>query len=164
MGGISLSVDQLALEYVEGAIAAESDGKALKRDLGLNLKSAVEPALPVIRGELMSMGGHIAAEPPLRSSVANALSSSVRYSGNNPGVRVQISRKGMPRGFADAARKINRGSWSHPLWGRAGTSVTQQGVEGFFDNPLHDRQPEMRAAVVTALEAMAQRIADRAKG
>jgi len=163
MAGL-ITVDQQALEFVEGAISLEADGKQLKKEFGTNLKAAVEPILPVIRSELMTMGGNIPVEPPLRTTVANAMSSRVRYSGNSPGVRVQISRKGMPRGFDDAARKINQGAWLHPLWGREGTAIMQLGVSDFFDGPLRAGQPEMREAVVAALEAMAQRIADRAGG
>jgi hypothetical protein len=161
---IQLSLDQLALEFVEGALAEEQDGKQLKRELGEQLKLAVEPALPIIRGELMTMGGTLPASPPLRTSVIGAMSTKVRYSGAAPGVRVAISRKGMPRGFTDAARRINRGSWSHPVYGRSGSSVTQQGVEGFFDRPLEDRVDEMRRGVEQAVEAMAQRIASRSSG
>jgi hypothetical protein len=161
---IELSLDQLALEFVEGAIAEEQDGKRLKRDFGEQLKLAVEPALPIIRGELMSMGGTLPTSPPLRTSVIAAMSTKVRYSGASPGVRVAISRKGMPRGFTDAARKINQGAWLHPLWGREGTAVTQLGVDDFFDRPLRDRRPEMRDAIERAVEAMAQRIASRSSG
>lgn len=156
---IELSLDQLALERIDLAMKQEQDGKQLKRDLGKQLKQAVEPAIPAIRSELMSMGGAISVQPGLRVSVAMALKTAVRYSGPAPGVRVSISRKGMPRGFSDAARRINQGAWLHPLWGRSGTAIMQVGVEGFFDRPLKERQPEMREAVEQAIEAMAQRIA-----
>lgn len=152
---------QRALEYVEGALSLEEDGKQLKRDLGQELKRAVEPALPVIRGELMAMGGDIVAEPPLRVTVANALTTRVRYSGPAPGVRVAISRRGMPRGFDDAARKINQGAWLHPVFGRPGSAVAQVGADDFFDRPLRNRREEMRRAVERAVEDMAERIARR---
>jgi hypothetical protein len=161
---INLTLDQLALEYVEGAIAEEQDAKQLKRELGEQLKEAVEPAIPIIRGELMSMGGSIPVSPPLRLAVSNALTTKVRYSGPAPGVRVAIGRKGMPRGFDDAARKINQGAWLHPLWGREGSAVMQTGVNDFFDGPLQDRVDEMRAGVERAVEQMAQRLAARAGG
>jgi hypothetical protein len=157
-----LTLDQSALDRVEAALTFEEDGKALKRDLGQQLKQAVEPALPVIRSELMSMGGALDVQPGLRVSVGSALKSAVRYSGPAPGVRVSVSRKGMPRGFTSAPQRINQGAWSHPLWGRPGTSVGQAGVAGFFDRPLHDREGEMRDAVRQAIENMAQRIAARA--
>jgi hypothetical protein len=159
---IELSLDQLALERVEAALQFEEDGKALKRDLGRELKRAVEPVLPVIAAELMSLGGALDVQPGLRVSVIHAMSAKVRYSGNSPGVRVAISRKGMPRGFTDAARRINQGAWLHPLWGRAGSAIMQVGVDEFFDRPLRNAQPEMREAVQLAVRAMAERIARRA--
>ena len=160
---IDLSLDQLALERVEAAITFEEDAKALKRDFGTQLKDAVEPAIPEIRGELMTLGGgsfHV--EPGLRNAVSMQLKSAVRYSGPAPGVRVAIGRKGMPRGFTDAARKINQGAWLHPLWGRSGSAIMQVGVSDFFDRPLHAREPEMRVAIEQAIENMAERIARRA--
>lgn len=157
-----LTLDQRALDRVEAALTFEQDGKALKRDFGVQLKQAVEPAIPEIRSELMSMGGTLSVQPGLRVSVGNALKTAVRYSGPAPGVRVSIGRKGMPRGFTDAARRINQGAWSHPLWGREGTSVVQSGVTDFFDRPLREHRAEMRRGVVEAIERMAERIARNA--
>lgn len=154
-----LTLDQFKLEQLEAALSFEADGKQLKRDLGTQLREAIEPALPIVVGELMAMGGDITPLPPLRAAVAGALSTKVRYSGPAPGVRVAISRKGMPRGFADAARKINRGEWTHPVYGRG--SVTQTGRRGFFDDTLNARRDEMRRAVEQAVESMAKRIASR---
>jgi hypothetical protein len=160
MGMISL--DQLALERVEAAITYEQDAKELKRDFGTQLRQAVEPAIPEIRSGLMSMGGAISVEPGLRTSVSSALKTAVRYSGPAPGVRVSIGRKGMPRGFTDAARRINQGAWLHPLWGREGTAIMQIGVDDFFDRPLKDHAPEYREGIQRAIEQMAERIAARA--
>lgn len=157
-----LTLEQDKLESVVLALQQEEDGKQLKRDLGQQLKEAVEPALPIIRGELMAMGGSVVAEPGLRTSVASAMSTRVRYSGSSPGVRVAISRKGMPRGFTDAARRINQGEWGHPVFGRAGSEVTQRGAYQFFDRPLQDRKEEMRRAVEQALDQLAERLSRRA--
>lgn len=155
-----LSFEQFKLEQLEAALQFEADGKALKRDLGARLAEAVEPALPIVRSELMAMGGDMGVSPPLRAAVSNALTIKVRYSGAAPGVRVAISRRGMPRGFQDAARRINQGEWSHPVYGRG--SVTQTGRKGFFDNTLNDRREEMREAIEKALQDMAERISKRA--
>lgn len=161
MAGDFLSVEQDKLESVILALNEEADAKQLKKDFGAELREAVEPALPVIRSELMAMGGTIAASPPLRVTVANALTTKVRYTGASPGVRVAISRKGMPRDFTDAARRINQGAWLHPVFGRVNSDTTQIGAIDFFDRPLQNRRQEMREAVDRAIEAMAQRIAGR---
>lgn len=160
---VHLSLDQQALEAIDSVLTYELDGKQLKKDLAVNLRAAVEPALPVIRGELMAMGSAgPGVSPPLRATVLNNLSAKTRFSGDNPGVRVAISRRGMPRGFTDAARRLNRDEgWSHPLWGRPATSVQQIGAPGYFDRPLEERVDEMRDAVVQAVQDMADRIAGR---
>lgn len=158
-----LTLDQQSLEAIDSVMMFEQDGKQLKRDLGKNLREAVEPALPIIRGELMAMGSAgPGVSPPLRTTVLNNLSAKTRFTGDNPGVRVAISRRGMPRGFTDAARRLNRDEgWTHPLWGRNGSSVHQVGAPGFFDRPLEERQEEMRRAIVQAVQDMADRIAGR---
>lgn len=157
-----LSVEQDKLESLMLRIAEETDARQLKRDLSEQLQQAVEPALPIIRGELMAMGGAVTASPPLRATVAAGLKTKVRSSGASPGVRVSIGRKGMPRGFEDAARRINQGAWLHPIFGRPGSAITQIGAVDFFDRPLQNRREELRKAVEQALDDMAARIAGRA--
>lgn len=154
-GGGLLTVDQTKLRAVAAKLMSQDNGRKLKAAFGKELRIAVEPALPVIRTELMQMGGSIISDPPLRQAVADNLSSNVRTTGNSPGVRVRIARKSMPRGFDNAARRINAGQWSHPVYGRAGTSVTQTGRRGFFDDPLQARKDEMRRAIAAALDSWA---------
>jgi hypothetical protein len=161
---LQLTVEQDAFDRVLFAVSQEADGKRLKRELVRNMRDAIEPALDEIRGDLMSMAtpGGFETSPALRTSVLNQLETAVRTSGGSPGVRVRIKRRGMPRGFDDAARALNRdGGWSHPAWGRSGTSVEQVGVPGYFDRPLEARADELRAAVADALQEMAERIARR---
>lgn len=153
-----ITLDQDRLRSLAAKLMAQDNGAKLKRAFVKELRPAIEPALPVIRGELMAMGGSLTAEPPLRATVAAGLSTSVRTTGAYPGVRVQIGRKGMPRGFANAARRINDGQWTHPVYGRGG-SAEQAGARGFFDDPLNARRAEMREAIVAALDDWAGTIA-----
>jgi hypothetical protein len=152
-----ITLDQERLRTLAARLMDHENGAKLKRQMVKDLKPALEPALPVIRGELMAMGGSLTAEPALRATVAANLSTSVRTTGDAPGVRVAISRKGMPRGFANAARRINDGQWAHPVYGRG--SVEQRGARGFFDDPLNARREEMRSAIAAALDSWADSIA-----
>jgi hypothetical protein len=161
---IDLSVDQAALEGVATALRYEQDGKQLRKDLVTNLKAAVEPALPVIRSGLMTMSTHSRVTPALRTVVLSKLKVTTRTTGDRAGVRVAIGKAGMPRGFKNAPRRLNKPEgWRHPLFGRRDKPwVAQRGAPGYFDRPLEERQDEMRAAVVQAVQDMSERIARRA--
>lgn len=150
----AFSLEQKQLYEIGERLAAASAPAKLKRQFGAGLKEAVEPALPIIRGDVMTMGSYLSGAPPLRAAVAGALKTNVRYGGDSPGVRVSIGSAGMPRGFKMAARRINRGSWTHPVYGRPNSDVTQRGKQGFFDDPLQARRDELRRAIVRALESI----------
>lgn len=156
---MTFTLEQKSLYVLGERISAASNPAKLKRSFGAGLKEAIAPALPVIQAEVMAMGGGIVSEPPLRAAVAGALKTNVRYTGDAPGVRVFIGRTGMPRGFTMAARRINRGEWTHPVYNRPNSDVIQRGKRGFFDDPLQARRDELRKAIERALENIGEEIA-----
>lgn len=170
---IDLTAEQAALEGLATALRYEEDGKALRKDLARELRAAVEPAIPVIKAGVMAMtrtAGGAAVSPSLTTTVASKVRIGTRLTGDRAGVRVSIGRSGMPRGFANAPKRINSAKgWRHPVprRGKGGSVsepvwVTQKGVPGYFDRPLEDRRDEMRAAVVKAVQEMSERVARRA--
>ncbi|MDM4722748.1 hypothetical protein QTQ03_25280 [Micromonospora sp. WMMA1363] len=160
---IELSVDQQALQALGRALKAEADGKHLRRDLAQSLRDALQPALGEIRSGLMAMpaSGAIPTEGgPLRTEVLKHLKAEARLSGRSTGARVRIKKRG-PRGFALAARRLNRKrGWRHRVYGRD-VWVRQIGKPKYFDDPLTERRSEYRAAVLAAMNATAARIAAR---
>lgn len=147
------------------ALKAESDGNKLRRDLAKRLRQTMEPVTAEIRSGLMAMpsSGTIPTEGgPLRTEVLKHLKVEARFSGRATGVRVRIKKRG-PRGFALAARRLNRKKgWRHRVYGRD-VWVRQIGKIGYFDDPIEEKAPESRRAVLEAMNETAKRIADRAR-
>lgn len=167
--GVELSVEQQAIQQVGRALRGEADGKALRKELIGELKTAVEPGVAAVSGKLRSMPHTSAAQgrggasgPPLGTYLAARVKATVRLSGRSTGVRVRIAQTAKLRGFALAARRLNRQSWRHRVFG-GDVWVTQQSpMPEFFDQTLAAGKGTYRAAVLRALEAMARRIAGRA--
>lgn len=163
-----LSTDQESILGLAEALKFEDNGRALRRDLTKAMRRAVEPALPEIRSGLMGMrtAGLDRVSPQLRSTVLRQLKVKVSLSGS-PRVRVSISKTGMPRGFANAPKRLNsEKGWRHPVPRRRRRDgslseqqwVTQHGAPGYFDNPLKQRREDYRRAVMDAVEQMRDRI------
>lgn len=159
-----LSVDQQALQAVAKAIKAETDGKQLRKDLIAEIKSAVEPATQAVQGKLRSIPSRTSANPSpaMGSYLASRVKPSVRLAGRSTGIRVRIQKTPRLRGFAFAARRLNRKSWRHRVFGRDVWVEQTSPIPGFFDETLGADKAKYRKAVIDALEKMAQRIAERA--
>lgn len=161
---ITLKVDAGDLKALTARLRQQADGKELRKELVRNLRSAMAPAVSDARGAAMGLpGGHVAADgQPLRAAIAASIVPEVRAGGKTPGVRVKAKKSRMPRGFALAARRMNRGrGWRHPVFGRASVSVHQEGLPGWFDNVFKGRKPAFRMAVIKAMENTAKKITRR---
>jgi hypothetical protein len=156
---LDLTAEQESILGVAEAIKYETDGRRLRRDLVKELKRAIEPALPEIRSGLMGMStaGLGTVSPRLRTAVLRKLTIKTSLSGT-PRVRVSISKRGMPRGFNNAPKRLNRSrGWRHPVFGQD-VWVSQRGEPDYFDRPLRQRRDEARQAVQDAVEAMRERV------
>lgn len=159
-----LSVDQQAVQKVAKALRAESDGKTLRKELMAELKTAVAPGVAAVQGKLRAIPHRsgAAGSPALGSYLASRVKPSVRLSGRSTGVKVRIGQTPNLRGFKMAARRLNRKSWRHPVFGDTKTWVTQQSpIPGYFDETLARDRGTYRAAVIRALEKMARKLAAR---
>lgn len=160
---VEYTVDQQAIHAISAAMKAEADGKALRRDLLREMREVGKPLVPVLQAAVRSLPdvSPAAAAPPLRDAVARQITVGARMSGRYTGLKVTVGTKRDPRGFRFAGRRMNsRRGWKHPVFG-TDTWVEQQGRQ-WFEPPIVERQWEMQAAVMAAVEAMARRIADRA--
>jgi hypothetical protein len=80
-----------------------------------------------------------------------------RLTGRVAGVRVRATKKGMPRNFANAPKRINAKQFRHQVFGKGW--VTQIGAPGFFDDPLRRDHVKYRLACRTAMDEMAAKLA-----
>lgn len=133
------------------ALKATGD-KGLKREVMRALKQAGKPLSPKVksaaRRDLPRRGG-------LGDIVAkSSVTTSVRFSGKNPGVRIVGSRKGL------SLPQIDAGTIRRPTFGRA-PWVNQRVKPGWFTETIRDEAPAVRREVVDVLDDMAKRLEKR---
>lgn len=61
----------------------------------------------------------------LRKSIANSINAIIRYQGADVGVRIRAQSSKMPPGMQRLPQLTNKGSWTHPILGKAPGSVRQ---------------------------------------
>lgn len=160
---IKIEEERNNLQGLARALAAETDGKALKRDLAKQLRQVIQPLRAQVLRRLMSIGGSAHSGTGLREAVGRQTRAGVRFSGRNTGVNLVQKARGMPRGFNMAGRALNREEGWNPT-SLGGTQVHQQATPvEWFDEPTQQSTREARRAVAQALEDMAERIANRAR-
>lgn len=169
---VSLTLDQHQLVKLRRALAAESDGKALRKDLIKDLREAALPGVPKLQAAVRQIPdvSPAAAEPTLREAVASQITVAVALGGKNPGVKFRVAGKAKVRGFRFAGRRLNApDGWRHPVFGEASNGqaarpwVRQVGNSGerWFEPTVLRDKDQYREAVRAALEKVARRIASR---
>lgn len=159
-----LTVDQHALQALRKACLAEEDGKALRKELANNLKDAVHPGVSAVQGKLRAIpSSRASGSPALGSYLAARVKPQVRLTGRSTGVAIRIGKTPKLRGFAMAARRLNRQKWRHRVFGKDVWVEQESPIEGYFDETLQAHKAEYREAVIKALESMARRIAERVR-
>lgn len=146
------------------AMRQEADGKRLRKDMIRNLRVAVAPAVNEVRSAVRALpsDGGPRDGAALRQTVAQKVRPEVRLTGRSPGVSIKAKKRGMPRGFVNAPKRLNSATgWRHPVW-KTGAWVRQVvNRPGWFDQTLKRRRERYRVAVSAAVEQMARRIAAR---
>jgi hypothetical protein len=158
---VSVSVD--GIQALGRALSAEADGKALRKELAKNMRGALNPAADRAKTGIMSMRseGHTAG-PGLRTAIAKKIRPEVKLGGRWTGARVKAKKTPGLRGFANAPKRTQRpGGWHTKDWN--GSWRTQVGKFDWFDRAMAGRDDVYKQAVLEAMEAMARRIADRAR-
>ena len=158
-GGYVLHVDQKQIQVVAKAMRAELDGKELRKDLIRTMKAAAAPMVTDLKAAIAMPGA--AAGPSITAEVARAIKPTVRLAGRDTGVGVKAGNTSV-RGFRKAAKAFNLRGWRHPVYGGPAW-VAQTGRPGWFDTTTAGHRDALHAAVMTAVEDMARRIAARSR-
>lgn len=158
--GMGVSVE--GIQALGRALAAEEDGKALRKELAANLRGALQPAADLARGNIMGMRSvHGAgAGPGLRQAIAKKIRPEIKLGGRWTGARVKAKKTPNIRGFRNAPKRTQKvGGWRTKSWD--GTWRVQVGKFDWFDRAMRGRDEVYRRRVLDAMEAMARRIAER---
>ncbi len=142
---------------------AEADGKKLRRDLGKELRKAAQPIVLDARSNILALPSSTRGQRvPLRATIAREVKVQTRWSGNSTGVRIRVGKRKMPRGFKNAPKRLNSGrGWRHPVFGDYETWVQQVGRPSWFHDATRGHRPEVRKAVLRAMNAALVRIAGK---
>lgn len=145
------------LARVAKALQQEGDaGKGFRRDLQSGLVKATKPVRKDLKAAIpdaLPRRGGLAAKVSSDSSFALATS---KNHGAAVGVRIQGKRRGLRGG---SLRRFNSGTVRHPVFGRdAWVSQTAGVSKGFLDRAFAKSQPEIKKAVLSAIETTKNRI------
>jgi hypothetical protein len=160
---IELTVEQSKVVKLGKLLKKESDGAKLKRDLGVNIRAAVEPGVAAVKSKLQAIPrSGPSKNPPLGGYLAARVKVRLRFTGRSAGVAVRIQQTPNLRGFKMAARRLNRTQWRHPVYGNKENWATQiSPIPGYFDETLSKYKAEYTAAVLAACRKMAMRLGER---
>lgn len=161
---LSFAIGSDDLARLTKILKQEADGKALRKELAANLRKASEPARDAARSSIMEMStaGLDHEGEPLREAISRRIVTEARLSGRSTGAKVKAKRKGMPRSFEHAAKRLNRESFRHRVFGRD-VWVQQTGKPRWFDDAMKANRDKWRAAVIEAMNHTAARIARKVR-
>lgn len=159
---IELTVDQTKLIKLAKLMKAEADSVKLKADLVTFIHEAAEPGVSAVQGKLRAMPNNgVESSPALGSYLAARVKPSVRMSGKSAGVSIRIPFTPQLRGFKLAARRLNKVSWRHKVYGNEVWVRQESPIPGFFDETLSRYKEAYAAAVWKACQRQAMRLGER---
>lgn len=130
-------------------------GKGLRKELLREIRAGAKPLVTDARAAILAMPAKGPESTGLRARIAKQIKVRVRLAGKRTGVRISIGQ--VPDGYY-LPRRINKGSWKHPVHGDQETWVEQSGKKGWFDNTLTKGAPKVRVRLLTAMRNVANRI------
>lgn len=159
---IELTVDQSKLVKLSRLMKAESNKAVLRAELISALKAIAEPGVAAVKEKLNSIPNKgVPDKPALGSYLASRTKVSVRMTGQRAGVYIRIGFTPNIRGFKLAARRLNRTSWRHKVYGKDVWVEQMSPIPGYFEDTLMRYKDEYRAAVIAACNRLALRLGER---
>lgn len=160
---VDVTVSFEGFDALTAVLRAEEDGKQLRKELAASMREALKPAAEQAKSGIMSMAASSTESPGLRTSIAKKIRPEVKLGGRWTGARVKAKKIPGIRGFANAAKRTQRSAgWRTQTYGRGAWRV-QHGKVNWFDHAMAPDAARYKQAVADAMEAMARRIADRAR-
>lgn len=176
---VSVKLDQTSYHAFVHALKAESDGKALHRQLEREWRAIGTVAAADARRAIRYVPSHTSTHTV---SLRAAIASGVKVEANTvldparkkwPGVAIVWHRSAMAKAVRGkkaspksilwrAGQLFNRGSaWEHPFYGRGSYRQQPVAAKGWFDNSIEPHKPGMVEAVRQVYREMVDRIARR---
>jgi hypothetical protein len=162
---IEMQVSAEGIQRLGRALAAEEDGKQLRKELAANMRGALQPAADMAKSNIMSMRSEHGAGggPGLRQAIAKKVRPEVKLGGRWSGARVKAKKTPNIRNFRNAPKRTQRpGGWRTRSWN--GEWRNQVGRFEWFDRAMSGRETYYKQKVLEAMDAMARRVAERNRG
>ena len=142
-----------------------TDRKALRRELIKARRATTGPLVEDLKQSAMAIPSSAAhaADAPLRPKIAASIKPVARLSGQRTGVSVKAKKTSDVRGFSMAARRMNRKTFRHRVFGRD-VWVNQTGQPNWWDDTVKGRRDEIKRDVMKAVEELVELLAKRTKG
>lgn len=158
MDAVEIRPDPESFGRVARALDDEAGGEQYAADLSTALHEGLQPVLADVRGAVLGIatGGLRHAGESLRQAVAAELETNQLRTG----ARLRATKRGMPRGFHNAPKRLNARSWRHRVFGR-GQWVQQTGELDWFDDTTDRHARRLHAIAAAALQDRARRITRR---
>lgn len=154
-------------------LAKAADGKLLRRNLTRNiqlqlsgLRKDLQASIRRVESRGVSTGGararrahHLSRRARerrggygLRATIATAIKTRVKYTGDTVGARVYVDTSALPRDQRKLPRYLDstRG-WKHPVFGHKGRWARQTGAQ-WWEPPIRTAGPKVRVAVLAAID------------
>lgn len=131
-------------------------GKGLRRELLKEIRSAAKPLAEAAKSAVKALPTKPPEDTGLRRRIAAGVKVRTRTAGKQVGVRITAGK--LDANDANLPRRLNKGSWRHPVFG-SDTWVTQTIQPGWFDKTLRRGGPRVRLQVKAAMKRTANRIA-----
>jgi hypothetical protein len=159
---IELTVDQTKLIKLAKIMRAEANSSMLKKDLIASFKVATDAGISAVQSKLRAVPNDsgVKSSPPLGTYLAARVKLSVRLGGQSAGVKIRIQQTPSLRGFKMAARRFNRVSWKHRVFGQDVWVTQNSPIPGYFDDTLAGYKKEYTEAVLLACRRMARRLGE----
>jgi hypothetical protein len=152
-GGIEVrGADQLA----KMAKRFRAQGRAgIVREMVKEVRNEVKPIQAAQRREVSGLQ-HAPTEWKRYASKSARIR--VTTGARSAGVRLTVAGKSQE---AKQARRLNRGSWRHPLFGDRDSWFPQTVRPGWFDGPAKKGEPVVRARILQILDRYMRRLEGR---
>lgn len=122
------------LRRISKELRTMGDGKEIKKRFSRDLRAAAAPLVPAVRSAIAAIPATSGDHTGLRTEMARATGLTVRTTGRQASVSIQVDGRKMPSGrkALQAYMEGLKRPWRHPVFGNRDVWVTQQPHPYFF--------------------------------
>ena len=94
----------------------------------------------------------------LRDTIAKSLQTKISLAGKRQGVRIRVDTGKLGHQARSLPRRIDTGTWRHPVYGNRNAWVEQKGQSGWFSDTAARHLPGARRGIMAAMDKAMKKI------